>query len=248
LEAQQLSEEEWIDLKKLAELLVPFERITQATQGNNQGQGSVISVLISMEILLTRLEEMKESSDITKAFSLAVDEAWGKLNKYYALTERSPIYVVSIILHPCLKMKYFEKKWEDHQDWIESALTTMNEYFLRYNHESALQQMSNLHPRVNSIYNDLDDWYLGELLSSNESELEQYLKTPTVTLRHEDNAQFHNFDIISWYKGNERQYPTLAKIAYDLYAIPSMSAEAERVFSRYVPLSKSLLMVQQRKQ
>jgi len=28
-------------------------------------------------------------------------------------------------------------------------------------------------------------------------------------------------------------YPTLARMAYELYSIPSMSAEVERVFSRY---------------
>ena len=28
-------------------------------------------------------------------------------------------------------------------------------------------------------------------------------------------------------------YPTLARMAYELYSIPSMSAEVERVFSRF---------------
>ena len=42
-----------------------------------------------------------------------------------------------------------------------------------------------------------------------------------------------SFDLIEWWRANERVYPTLARIAYDLYSVLSMSAEVERVFSRY---------------
>jgi len=42
-----------------------------------------------------------------------------------------------------------------------------------------------------------------------------------------------SFDLIAWWRANETIYPTLARMAYELYSIPSMSAEVERVFSRY---------------
>ena len=42
-----------------------------------------------------------------------------------------------------------------------------------------------------------------------------------------------SFDVVGWWKINEMVYPTLARIAFDLFSIPSMSAEVERVFSRY---------------
>jgi hypothetical protein len=34
-----------------------------------------------------------------------------------------------------------------------------------------------------------------------------------------------------WRQRGESRYPTLAKMAYDLFSIPAMSAECERVFS-----------------
>ena len=40
-------------------------------------------------------------------------------------------------------------------------------------------------------------------------------------------------DLIAWWRANEMVYPTLARMAYELYSIPSMSAEVERVFSRF---------------
>ena len=56
---------------------------------------------------------------------------------------------------------------------------------------------------------------------------------PPSTLRGEESI--NSFNVIGWYHGNESQFPTLSAIAYDLYAVPAISAEAERVFSRYDP-------------
>src|SRR5579859_4019319 len=43
------------------------------------------------------------------------------------------------------------------------------------------------------------------------------------------------FDVLAWWKANQGEYPILSRIAIDLYAIPGMSAEVERVFSGFVP-------------
>jgi hAT family C-terminal dimerisation region len=61
-------------------------------------------------------------------------------------------------------------------------------------------------------------------------ELERYLKAPPLDML-DDNEDF-SFDLIEWWRANERVYPTLVRIAYELYSIPSMSAEVERVFSK----------------
>ena len=37
---------------------------------------------------------------------------------------------------------------------------------------------------------------------------------------------------ILWWKDNEHRFPNLAKMAFDLFAIPAMSSECERVFSQ----------------
>src|SRR5277367_1842737 len=64
-----------------------------------------------------------------------------------------------------------------------------------------------------------------------QDELERYLKDiPLVTSNQEADL---SFDLIAWWRVNETIYPTLARMAYELYSIPSMSAEVERVFSRY---------------
>ena len=44
-------------------------------------------------MLLSHLESMKEQSGrISTAFQLSIDAAWIKLDKYYGLTKRAPVY------------------------------------------------------------------------------------------------------------------------------------------------------------
>ncbi len=64
-----------------------------------------------------------------------------------------------------------------------------------------------------------------------QDELQCYLKTPKEVLP-TDEANVA-FDVLAWWRMNELMYPTLAHMAFELFSIPSMSAEVERVFSRY---------------
>src|SRR5438046_803403 len=64
-----------------------------------------------------------------------------------------------------------------------------------------------------------------------QDELQCYLKTPKEVLP-TDEANVA-FDVLAWWRMNELMYPTLACMAFELFSIPSMSAEVERVFSRY---------------
>ena len=64
-------------------------------------------------------------------------------------------------------------------------------------------------------------------------ELDHFLNAPTVTFGGEENI--NTFNVVDQYKGHDNEYPMLANMAYNFYAISAMSAEAARVFSRYLP-------------
>ena len=49
-----------------------------------------------------------------------------------------------------------------------------------------------------------------------------------------------SFDVLEWWKANKAEYPTLFRIAVELFAIPGMSAEVERIFSGWVPFFNSM--------
>jgi hypothetical protein len=99
-----------------------------------------------MDMLLDRLESIKaDATSISSAFHATVDAAWCKLNKYYTLTERSTIYVVAIILHPCMKLRYFQRHWNDHPDWIDSARQQMEEVYMEYSTTETIVQRRQLY-------------------------------------------------------------------------------------------------------
>jgi hypothetical protein len=90
-----------------------------------------------------------------------------------------------------------------------------------------------------TVQSELDDWALGNY-SYTQTELEEYLTTPVIKLQPTESMK--TFNPIPWYTANKGSFPTLATIAYNFYAVPAMSAEAERVFSIYVFIFEILLI------
>ncbi|TMC16810.1 MAG: hAT transposon family protein [Chloroflexi bacterium] len=60
-------------------------------------------------------------------------------------------------------------------------------------------------------------------------QLTRYLKAAVLHLSGQ--AEAETFELLEWWKGNAKEYPTLARIAFDLLSIPAMSVEPERAFS-----------------
>ena len=46
----------------------------------------------------------------TEHYNTGINTAWLKLEKYFKLTDASPLYVAAIILHPTRRFKYFKDK------------------------------------------------------------------------------------------------------------------------------------------
>jgi len=43
--------------------------------------------------------------------STCINSGWAKLDKYYALTSKTPAYVGALVLHPAYKWQYIEEHW-----------------------------------------------------------------------------------------------------------------------------------------
>ncbi len=65
------------------------------------------------------------------------------------------------------------------------------------------------------------DFYDNEAVAGARDEYEEYLNTPA---RPCDNP-------LEWWKAHRQEYPRLSQIALDLFSIPMISVECERVFS-----------------
>ena len=136
LEADRLTTGDWKDLRILHELLEPFETLTKEMQGNitdDRMNGAIFDVLPAMDLLLKRLEDAKVKYTSKKsALATCVNLAWKKLDEYYALTDKSPVYMVAVVLDPRMKMAYFQRKWRTRPEWIDAARMRFNEMFDEY--------------------------------------------------------------------------------------------------------------------
>ena len=65
------------------------------------------------------------------------------------------------------------------------------------------------------------NFYDDEAIANTRDEYEEYLSKPA---RPCDNP-------LEWWKAHRQEYPRLSQMALDLFSIPMMSAECERVFS-----------------
>jgi hypothetical protein len=80
---------------------------------------------------------------------------------------------------------------------------------------------------VCSVNNDpWTEWYQkvsDDLRTRRSTELDRYLD--------EDPIRAEELDIINWWMGNATKYPTLSRIARDLFAVPASSVPSESAFS-----------------
>ena len=223
-----LTEQDWKDLKEIMELLDPFHYLTLLGEKRGTQFGSVGSILWGMDVLLDRLEKARKMSRDTP-FQEAIDSAWAVLKKYYEYTDESPIHVVSTVLDPRMKYSYFERKWK--KDWIKKAKETMVDFVSRYSEDlenpmpSTVQSPQKLNRMV-----DIDSWRFGSTVKKDD-ELTRYLKAPLLFLG--TRKANDEFDVLEWWKGNAKEYPTFARIAFNIFSVPAMSVEPERVFSGY---------------
>jgi len=141
-------------------------------------------------------------------------------------------------LDPRNKHEYFIQKWDKkHHIGVRRKTESMFQEF-RISHDVAAAvdiPNSPSHIDVDLIDDfDINEWRFGGGVVQRESELQRYLKSPLMVLW--GKIANNEFDVLAWWKANQGEYPILSRIAVDLYSIPSMSAEVERVFSGFVPL------------
>jgi hypothetical protein len=219
-------------------LLKPFKMLTILGEERGTLHGSVSSVLWGFDMLLELLEtERKKSRPEDAPFQKALDASWEKLDKYYTATDKCPVYVVATILDPRMKYKYFEEHWR--KDWLKEVMGKMQATYNQYRLEKHVPTTASTTTTRSSLLEDksfdIHKWRFGNM-QQREDELTRYLNAPRLVL--ESTEANDAFDPLEWWKGNAIDYPTLACIAFNIFSIPSMSVEPERVFSGYIPIMR----------
>jgi hypothetical protein len=105
---EYLALEHWEQLNDYFNFLKPYRDLSLETQGHSDG---LDKVLLNMDILMDHMEDGMRIYADNDFFKAAIDTSWNVLNKYYNLTDESPVYVAAVVMDPRRKWSYFEKNW-----------------------------------------------------------------------------------------------------------------------------------------
>jgi hypothetical protein len=191
--------------------------------------GAIFDVLPYMDFLLQQLEMAKETYLDSPMLASCINLVWSKLNKYYEATDDSTVYTTAVMLDPRLKQQYFDRNWK--KCWIETAELHFKRLVRDYSGTTNVSTTSYVgNPNSITPRPILSSWKYKEKCNTNKDvdELKEYFKLP---LEDEDVSPRQ------WWVVNQYKFPILSAIARDFLYIPAMSAEVERVFSGYTPVT-----------
>ncbi|KAJ7670451.1 hypothetical protein B0H17DRAFT_843526, partial [Mycena rosella] len=121
LRKYELDEEEWAALRDLLrDLTLKF---------SEEGIATIAHVVPAMDKIDEMLYTENKNGSLNPAAHRAAPLDGKKIiNKYYQFSDSAYAYHIAMILHPGLKLKYFERQeWE--QEWIKEAKRiTKNEF------------------------------------------------------------------------------------------------------------------------
>ncbi|KAF7129192.1 hypothetical protein RHSIM_Rhsim10G0103300 [Rhododendron simsii] len=161
-----------------------------------------------------------------------------KFAKYW--DESCLALAVSVVLDPRCKMAVVEFYYEqiygpcESTSYIDRVRTTFSKLFDEYGSGGGVLEgssSSRSHAVMGSSKHNLDgfqEWYEKAHASSihayQKSEMDQYLEEIVF-------PNTEDFNILHWWKVNSGKYPTLARMARDILAVPATTVASEAAFS-----------------
>jgi hypothetical protein len=150
------------------------------------------------------------------------NSGWAKLDKYYSLTERSPVYIAALVLSPQWKWEYIDNNWP--QEWRSACRQQMLDFWTTEYKSTAVAVPTQGSESANRIQNSFLKWHQGKKGTSDQDEYSKYLLAPVIPEAIDPRAW--------WLEPTQRKtFPNLSIMALDVLSIPAMSAEPERLFS-----------------
>ncbi|RKK15503.1 hypothetical protein BFJ66_g18104, partial [Fusarium oxysporum f. sp. cepae] len=150
--------------------------------------------------------------------------AWLKFEKYYQLTEQAPVYVAGILLHPALRKSYLSEQWKRNPAWVSNAVKAVRKI---WSTEYKSYQLPDKHQEKGQELDEFDRWRQKVYSTASEvkDEFDRFIYGSQVGIGQQTALQW-------WLEPTQQEnFPLLCRMAIDIFCIPPMSTEAERIFS-----------------
>ncbi|KAJ4702657.1 Zinc finger BED domain-containing protein [Melia azedarach] len=234
------SEQEWELAQILANKLKPFYDVTEIFSGTKYPTSNLFFVHIC-EIRLSLDEWLGSSYEEIKKMATIMIE---KFEKYWK--DVHGILALATILDPRYKMKLIEYYFpmiygDDSLFQIERVHNFCGDLIKDYESKLKLREgsysssaSSSSHSISHSLMSFSErqaerrlgfrNFVKSNVIEQKKTELQSYLDDGIL-------VDFDNFDILSWWRVNQCQYPLLSKIARDILAIPVSTVNSESAFN-----------------
>lgn len=233
----KLSADEWSHLTQIQNFLIDFKKVSTILGGDRYV--TLPLVIVAFNLLVTKIEktifdldDKSDRNEVDEILLLAFQAGRDKMIKHDHKTNW--LYCSSLILDPRFEVGTFALS-----DWgreIENSSMNLfkNIYYKEYSHpnevENELVIINNDSNTSRSVNENGDDNLLdlnslyenSSEKSSLQDEFQSYL-----ALKRSDKNQ----NILDWWKDHEKMFPTLAKMARDIFSITATSVPVERLFS-----------------
>jgi hypothetical protein len=216
---------DWEDLTHIQSFLRYFFDATKATEGRT---ATIERILPAMDFLLEKFEDGKALYKDNPFIGPCINSGWEKLDKYYNLTDRSPVYIAAMVLCPAIKWGYFQANWDPIHlaPSKEKVLALWKDEYQPVMPiiTPELEQDSDEDKEEMNTFTAWEKKHATAQIPDLQDEYEKYIAAPIMP---------GIKDARKWWLESTQQldYPNLSIMALDLLSIPAMSAEPERLFS-----------------
>lgn len=218
-----LSFEHWEELAEVHSFLAVFKEITKSTEGESNTLDQMLS---SMDFLVTHFRAAQQKYEANPRMTTRILASWFKFDKYYKLTDDSPVYVAAILLHPSLRQAYLQVQWAQQEQYIGPAIEGVRKMWEEHYKQPCPGTVKLDEKGKNEEATPLELWrkrvYGCGVI---EEEFDHFIGQTPIPIP--------NQTALQWWLDPHRQtvYPALARMAGAIFSIPPMSAGPERVFS-----------------
>jgi hypothetical protein len=109
-----------------------------------------------MDFLLEQFEQGKTLYAEDAFMSPCYNSGWVKLDKYYSLTDRSPVYIAALVLCPQNKWQYMEDNWPI--EWIADAKAKVQLFWKREYKSTAITVPTPASETASTVHNAFQEW------------------------------------------------------------------------------------------
>jgi len=243
-----LSPEDWKGVREVVNVLKPLLYYTKLAEQRDTGLQDWVPIVDKIVVHFSgasqRFKERADEGPVYEWLHICCEKALSKLDRYFKLAHKSPVYYTAMVMDPSLKYAWFEQRWttpskSERIPDVKTAVRTLWGRAQDRSRKAAQSDSVNLPAPQQEVHDDSDDNSDSDDHDDSDDHEFQYDHKSIVytTINNSDSAfekycaedALEGFELSDWGK-LEKTQPNLVQFALD-HTLPISVSECERSFS-----------------